>query len=136
MLENITNLALAGISTAYAVTNRGTLKSELKPGIRTYLKSRFPKFGKIYDKISPTIEHFVYGFAMTSFAYGILTTKTYPQFSNFAGSIYGASIIGIDYLHEKSQAKERGKFQPAQFLGTCAGVLTGIAVNNLEGILK
>ena len=145
-MEEISIIANSGsaiLSGAYALQNRfGNIKKSIK--------EKYPKIGKIYEKISPTIEHFCYGFSATALGYAlkgicqenefIKEFMTLNNLSNSPVENYGLIAAGgataLDFGWELEQNIERKKFQPAQFLGTCAGVLTGIAVNNLEHILK
>ena len=145
-MEEISIIANSGsaiLSVAYALYNRfGNIKKSIK--------EKYPKIGKIYDEISPTIEHFSYGFGVTALGYALKGIcqeseflKEFMSLNNLSNSpvenyglIAGGFATTLDFCWELGQNIERKKFQSAQFLGTCAGVLTGIAVNNLEHILK
>jgi len=142
-LSIIANSGSAILSTAYAFQNRfGNIKKSIK--------EKYPKIGKIYDEISPILEHFLYGFGATTLGYALkgicqenefikefmaLNNLQHSPVENY-GLIAGGFAATLDFGWELEQNIERKKFQPAQFLGTCAGVLTGIAINNLEKIIK
>ncbi len=137
-LSIITNLGTGILTLAYALNNRFG-------NTRNLVKKKFPKIGKVYEKISPTIEHFCWGYTAAALGYFVQENETLKEFminynenvqpENF-GLVAAGGVTAVDFGWELEQNIERKKFQPAQFLGTCAGALTGIAINNLEGILK
>lgn len=115
---------MAGGAATFAVLNRQT---ELRSKIATAI-------GKFYHKASPSLEHFFYGFAVTTGGYAL---SDMPQAMNFVleqyphapvehyGAIFGTAAIGSDIIWESKQAIERKKIKPEQLIGTCIGALAG-----------
>ena len=71
MLETI-DLVTAGLSGVYALQNR-------LGNFRGKIKNKFPKISKAYEKISPTIEHFCYGYAITALGNTIQESETLKE---------------------------------------------------------
>jgi len=132
------NIGTAILSTAYALQNR-------HGNIRNSIKKKFPKFGEFYGKVSSIMEHFVSGYAVTCLGYACQESEPLKEFmlNKFPGSpveqcglIAAVGTTSFDLAWETSQAIERKKIKPSQFIGTCAGALTAITINNLEQILS
>ena len=109
--------------------------------ISGYMGKRFPKIKETYIKWSPTIEHFIFGYALTSGGYAMdeafsIVKNTNSANNNAYAEFLGGVAISSDLVWEGYQAKERKKILPEQFLGTCAGISTAVIVNNLENISK
>jgi hypothetical protein len=122
----------------------GTAACVNRSGLRKKIKKEYGDLGKLYDRVSPTLEHFAYGYTFASIGFGLgnyadtLTSESLPffnNFSNFVGALFGGATIWTDFKHETNQAVERKKIYPAQFLGTCAGVATSV-ITNLEFLVN
>ena len=133
------NIASSSAMGLYAWENRygGIL---LDTPLRGRVRENLPSINQFYQRISPTIEHFAMGYAITSYGYGF---KNFFDFNPGNGSvnpstpvkIFASTVIGFDLLWEGYQSLVRKRILPEQFIGTCAGVLTSVALNNLDQIV-
>lgn len=134
----VSSVALA----IYGIWNRNGSWTNFKEqdkyegSIRRRIKEKAPNFGRFYDKISPTIEHFIWGYSLTAFGAGIDYLINIPIDSEgFIGTgIFGGIAFLEDLYTEIDQARERRKIWPMQFLGTCTGIATSLALNHWDKI--
>lgn len=131
LLQSV-NLLGAGLTSAYALANR-----ECK--IKSLIGKTIPKISKAYNKISPFLEHAIWGYAVTSLGYYAQGNDTIKEFMlnsypNSPTELYGligaGTAVATDLGWEASQAVERKKIKPSQFIGTCVGSLAAILLNN------
>lgn len=107
--------------------------------MRSKAKTALPKLGAWYNRISPVIEHAIFGYAAIALTYGavdvistmdadISESKTF--YKNIYAAAIGASVLLVDLAWEVAQGVKRKKLEPGQFLGTVTGVATSVCMNN------
>jgi hypothetical protein len=111
-------------------------------GIREKVRAKFPRLAKCYEKLSPNIEHFIFGYAMTSLGYAAGDFLNFLHYTNpkavkyanknIFGGLFGVGIGLYDLIWEYNQNRERKEFAPSQFLSTVAGIATAAIINNSD----
>ena len=115
----------------YSIINRfwsisDFLKAEINPtkSLRLKFKKVFPKIWGFYNEISPTLEHFAFGYSLT--AYGYWWAANAPWY----WEICAIATLSIWFLWELFQAIFRGKIWPMQFIWDLAWVALSVQLNN------